>query len=307
MNDNQNSRAYGIIIGLLLVLSAAMGYFFWQKSRDYVRESTKMAAEKVQLEAAKASVEHSLDSLATSYADVRTENETLRGQVTTTAALIQQKDAVIRQIKTNTTSDLQNLRDQVSTLEKTKIEYETIISTLRGENDALKAENQRLTGENAELKGNNTALNSQVEGLAKKLEEQIRKTQSATFKASSFRVTPTRKNDRLTAKAKRVRSIDVSFDLADVPVNYQGTQKLYLVITDEKGVPIMSETATKATVHAPAGPVDITAQQLKTVALESMQRLSFNFKFDDRLKSGSYVVAIYSDQGLLGASSFRLS
>ncbi len=307
MSDNQNSRAYGIIIALLLLLSAVMGYFFWQKSRTYVQETAKMELEKQQLELTKAQVEHALDSLSNSYADLRTENETLRGTITSTAALIQEKDAVIRNIKSSTAGDLQHLRDQVSTLEKTRIEYETIISTLKGENDALKAENQRLSGENATLKGSNSALNDQVAVLAKQLEEQIRKTQSATFKASSFRVTPVRRNDRLTAKAKRVRAIDVSFDLADVPANYQGTQKVYLVITDEKGVPIMSEGPTKATVHAPAGAVDITAQQMKTVVLESMQRLSFNFKFDDRLKSGSYVVAIYCDQGLLGASSFRLS
>jgi len=307
MNDNQNSRTYGIIIALLLLLSAVMGYFFWQKSRTYVQETAKMEAEKQQLETEKAQIEHALDSLSSSYADVRTENETLRGTVTSTAALIQEKDAMIRQIKTTSANDVKQLRDQVSTLERTKIEYETIISALRGENDALKAENQRLSGENAELKGNNTALSGKVEGLAKQLEEQIRKTQSATFKASSFRVTPVRRNDKLTAKAKRVRSIDVSFDLADVPANFQGTQKIYLVITDEKGVPIMSEGSTKATVHAPAGAIDITAQQMKTVVLETMQRLSFNFKFDDRLKSGAYVVAIYCDQGLLGASSFKLS
>ncbi|MEO6759581.1 MAG: hypothetical protein ABIO24_09015 [Saprospiraceae bacterium] len=307
MSDNQNSRTYGIVIALLLLLSAAMGYFFWQKSRTYVQENEKMEAEKNQLASDKARIEHSLDSLATSYADLRMENETLRGKITTTAALIQEKDAVIRQIRGTNAADLKQLRDQVGTLEKTKIEYETIISALRGENESLKAENQRLTGENAALKGNNTALNTQVEGLAKQLEEQIRKTQSATFKASSFRVTPTRRNDKLTAKARRVRGIDVSFDLADVPVSYQGTQKLYLVITDEKGNPIIGEGSTKTTVHAPTGPVDITAQQMKAVALETMQRLSFNYKFDERLKSGSYVIAIYCDQGLLGASSFRLS
>ena len=307
MNNAQNSRAYGIVIALLLLLSAAMGYFFWQKTRNYVRESVKTEAEKEQLAADKARIEKSLDSLATSYADVRTENETLRGKLTTTAVLIQQKDAVIRQIRNTLTNDLQQLRNQVDTLSKTKIEYETIILALKGENESLKEENKRLTGEVTVLKGNNTALSGQVEGLAKKLEEQIRKTQSATFKASSFRVTPSRRNDRLTARAKRVRTMEVSFDLADVPANFQGTQKIYLVITDENGVPIWSETPVKATVHAPAGPVDITAQQIKTVVLEGMQRLSFTHKFDNRLRSGAYVVAIYCDQGLLGASSFRLS
>lgn len=307
MNDNQNSRVYSIVIASLLVLSAALGYFFWQKSRTYLQETEKLEKEKVELAAAKANVEHSLDSLANSYADLRTENETLSGKITTTAALIQQKESIIRNIRTASAKDVAELRTQVSTLEKTKIEYETIILALRGENDALKDENKRLTGEVLNLRGSNDALSGKVEGLAKQLEEQIRKTQSAIFKASSFRVTPTRRNDKLTTKAKRVRAIDVSFDLANVPVTYQGTQKVYLVITDEKGQTIICEAPVKATVHAPTGPIDITAQQIKTVVLTEVQRLSFSYKFDDRLKSGAYVVAIYSDQGLLGASSFRLS
>lgn len=307
MYNNQNSRAYGIVIALLLLLSAGMGYFFWQKSRNYVQENAKAEAEKVQLAATKASIANTLDSLANSYADVRTENETLRGKVTTTAALILQKDAVILQIRNTLTNDLQQLRNQVDTLSKTKIEYETIITALRSENESLKDENRRLTGEVSQLKGNNIALNVQLDALAKKLEEQIHKTQSATFKASAFRVTPSRRNDRLTARARRVRAIDVSFDLADVPVSFQGNQKVYMVITDEKGIPIPSDVPVKITVHPATGPVDITAQQVRMVALKDMNRLTFNHKFDNRLRSGAYVVAIYCDQGLLGASSFRLA
>ena len=66
MNDNQNSRTYGIVIALLLLLSSALGYFFWQKSRTYLHESEKMEAEKVQLVAEKSNIDRSLDSLANS-------------------------------------------------------------------------------------------------------------------------------------------------------------------------------------------------------------------------------------------------
>lgn len=307
MNENQNSRTYGIVIAALLVFSAALGYFFWQKSRSYLLEAEKMETEKVQLATAKSSIGQSLDSLSNSYADLRTENETLSGKITTTAALIQQKEGIIRDIRLASAKDIQELRDQVNTLARTKIEYETIISAIKGENDGLKDENKRLSSEVSDLKGSNTALSGKVEGLAQQLEEQIRKTQSATFRASSFRVTATRRKDKLTTKARRVRTIDVSFDLTNVPTNYQGAQKLYLVITDENGTAIIGEGLLKATVYPPTGPIEITAQQVKTAVLEEVQRLSFNYKFDDRLKSGTYVVAIYSDQGLLGAASFRLS
>ena len=112
---------------------------------------------------------------------------------------------------------------------------------------------------------------------------------------------------QLKQLASQVQGARVSFDLADVPQTFQGQQKIYLVITDDKGNPISSKNPTKATVYAPSGPVEIMAQQLKDVEIVHTQRLSFNHKFDDRLKSGNYVVAIYCDKGLLGASSFKLA
>lgn len=307
MSDNQNSRIYGILVTVLLLLAAGLGFFFWQKSKNYLAENQKLEAERQQLEVSKANIESELDSLANAYSSLRTENENLQGRVTSTAELIAQKESQIRKIKASSAKDLESLRGQVASLEKTKIEYETIVTALRTENADLKKENDRLTGENTQLKGANTELSGQVQDLAKQLEDQIRKTQSAVFKATSFRVELERRNDKLTTKARRVREIFVSFDLADVPQAYQGQQKLYLVITDDKGNAIICQSPTKTTVYAPSGPVEITAQQVKEVVLENTQRQSFNYKFDERLKSGSYVVAIYCEKGLLGASSFRLS
>lgn len=307
MSDNQNSRAYGIVIALLLLLAAGIGYFFWQKSQKYLAESERIEAEKIQLETQKTGIEHSLDSLSMAYSDLRTENETLKGTVTTTAAQVEQKEVVIKQIKAESAKDVDALRKQVADLQRVKIELETIIATLRAETEQLKEENKRLAGENEQLKGEKAELSGQMQDLAKQLEEQIRKTQSATFKATSFRVVPARRNDKQTIKARKTRSIEISFDLADVPQAFQGPQKLYMVITDDKGNPIPSDNPTKATVYAPTGPVEILAQEVKAVALENTQRMSFAHKFDDRLKSGGYVVAIYCDKGLLGASSFKLS
>lgn len=307
MSDNQNSRIYGIIITVLLALAAGLGFFFWQKSKNYLVENQKIEMERQDLEKQKAAVEASLDSLSTAYADLRTENENLQGKVTSTAAIVAQKEIVIRQIKAAGAKDLEGLRGQVASLQKTKIEYETIISTLQNENAQLKAENERLTGENTDLKGQKTELEGKVTDLGKQLEEQIRKTQSATFKATSFRVELERRNDKLTSRARKAREIFVSFDLADVPEPFHGAQKLYLVVTDDKGNPIISSNPTKATVYAPTGPVEVISQMVKSVVLEKTQRESFNYKFDERLKSGNYVVAIYCDKGLLGASTFRLT
>ncbi len=307
MSNNQNSSVYGIVITILLMLAAGLGFFFWQKSKTFLVQTEKIKVEQKALETEKMDIERSLDSLSNAYSALRTENESLQGRVNATAQLVQEKEEAIKQIKNVSAKDIQELRAQMAELKKAKIEIETIVATISAENEALKLENKRLTEENGQLKGSNTELTGQVQDLAKQLEEQIRKTQSATFKATAFSVQLERRNDKLTTRAKKAREIFVSFDLADVPKTFQGQQKIYMVITDDKGNPISSKNPTKATVYAPSGPVEIMAQQIKEVEIDITQRLSFSHKFDDRLKSGNYVIAIYCDKGLLGASSFRLA
>ena len=307
MSDNQNSRIYGIIIAILLLLSATLGWFFWQKSRA-LKEVSKEKEELVTaLTAEKERLSLELDSLSLAYSDLRVENENLQGEVTASAEMVQKKEIVIKQIKAQSTKDLQTLRNQLAEMQKVKSDMEQIINNLRLENQQLRSENERLATENTDLKGQNTQLNSKVTDLAKQLEDQIRKTQSATFRATAFRVEVERKSEKLTTKARRAKGLLVTFDLAEVPAAFQGPQKLYLVITDDKGNPIPSTNPVKATVYAPTGPIEIIAQELKGVNLETTQRLSFSHKFDDRLKAGNYVVGIYCDKGLLGASSFRVS
>lgn len=305
--NNQNSRITSIILAVLLALTTGASIFFWKKSSDAGLENNRLSENVESLEQEKANLERALDSLSISFGNLQTENEDLSGKVTSSANLIAQKDAAIKKIKAQNNRELSELRTQVEELRHLKIEYETLITALQVENEQLKAENQRLTAENQELQNENTDLTGQVGDLAKKLEEQIRKTQSAKFKATSFRVEIGRKNDKQTVRAKKAREITVSFDLADVPSAYHGDQHLYLAITDENGKPITSTKPIKTTVEAPSGSIAIEAQQVKAVSLGETQRLSFTYKLDERLKRGNYVAAIYCNVGLLGASSFRLN
>lgn len=306
-NIRISKTAFYVTTGILLLLAIGTGIYFWQQSRSLGDQNDALESTLQALELEKSRMEGQLDSLTVSYDLLRSENEDLRGKESTTAVLIAQKDASIKKIRSQTRRDLESLRRQLEELGRIKIEYETVIATLRSENDQLRLENERLSGENSQLRTENAGLNDKMDHLAKKLEDQIRQTQSARFKATSFRVEVARRNEKLTSRARKAREILVSFDLADVPQEYQGGQKLYLSITDDRGVPVSANGAVTASVTAPAGPLSVIAQQTKAVSLKDTQRLSFSYKFDDRLKSGNYVVAIYCDTGLLGAASFRLT
>jgi hypothetical protein len=306
-NQNQGLRIYAIAMTVLFLLSAIGAFTFWKKSGGYLLETKEQRASLDSLNRLKADLELNLSQLQTSFDSLRTENEELEGKATASAELVAQKQAQIIKLKQQSATDLVSLRAQVEGLQKAKTEYETIVAVLRAENNQLKAENEALKAENSELKGSNEQLTDQVGDLAKKLEEQIRKTQSASFKASSFRVEVGRKNDKMTTRAKKARELNISFDLADVPESFQGIHKLYLSITDENGKPIAAVNPSNVTVHGPTGDIPIIALQTRPVNLGPTQRLSFNYKVEDKLSAGNYVAAIYCDKGLLGASSFRLA
>ncbi|MBU6340258.1 MAG: hypothetical protein KGS48_02080 [Bacteroidetes bacterium] len=300
-------RTYAIIITILFLISAIAAFSLWRQSSGFMQKNKEQQVTIDSLLSVKTRLETTLDSLKTAFADLKTENETLEGRTSVTSDLIAMKEASLKKLKAQSSRTIQELRLQIEALQKTKTEYETVIAVLRAENEQLKAENAALKAENTTLKGEKDQLAVQVDDLAKKLEEQIRRTQSATFKASSFRVEVARRGDKLTARAKKARELNISFDLADVPKPYQGIQKLYLSITDANGKPISTANPTNVTVHAPSGDVPVIALQTRPVNLASTQRLSFNYKLEEKLAAGNYVAAIYCDKGLLGASSFRLT
>jgi|GEM_PF-249731 len=307
-NNAANKQRAGLIIALLLlVLSIGASLYFWNKSNNMGHQNTQLSENVQTLEAEKTRLQQELDSLSLSYGQLNSEYQDLLGKDASTTEMIAQKDALIKKIKLQNKREVATLQVQIEDLRRLKIEYQTLVSALQTENTQLKAENQQLTEENQQLHSDNSELTGQVGDLAQKLEDQIRKTQSAKFKATAFRVEMGRKNDKQTLRAKKAREINVSFDLVDVPDAYHGDQHLYLAITDENGKPISSAQPVKTTIEAPTGKIQIEAQQVKAVSLGETQRLAFAYKLDERLKKGNYVAAIYCNAGLLGVSRFKLN
>lgn len=286
---------------ILMILAIMSGVWAW--SQLEARRSSEARRQGMVVDSlmqVKGNLETNLDQLETTFAGLTLERDTLAQQLASATNIIAEKETVIKEVKNQQVREETALRAQVQRLQTVKDRYEAIIAVLNQKNAALLAENARLHG-------TADSLSSQISDLGRQLESQVRRTMSAQYKATSFRVELARRNDKLTVRARRTRDLHISFELNDVPAMYQGNQQLYLVITDDKGLPIASKNPVQTMIRTEKGQVAIIAQATQAQNIIENQRIILDYSLEDRLKKGTYVVSVYSDHGLLGVAGFRLT
>ncbi|MBI1224254.1 MAG: hypothetical protein GC192_03370 [Bacteroidetes bacterium] len=297
----------GLLILVILLLLGLIGLGVWgykanSAKNELASQNEELTGQVGDLSGLRDNLQHQVDSLQTAYVTLAEENKNLQGSVDKAESTIASQSAAITKIKKQRASETSNLKSQIEELLKAKMQLEGNIKDLQSENDSLRMVTGQLTNDLATAKGENDALAT----LNKTMQDEMKKLTLANFKASAFRVEVERKRPKATAKAGRARRILISFDLTDVKQQYRGLRPLYLVITDDKGTPIKYANPIQAQVTVNGQTQDIQAVQKKDTDIVENQRLTFTHELEDKLKSGYYRVAVYTDIGLLGAASFRL-
>jgi predicted nucleic acid-binding Zn-ribbon protein len=302
--QNSNSRIPLLLILLLGLGLAGAGWWGVQQKnarRELQTANESMSSELKGMEELKEELAKQVDSLQNAYTTLAGENQNLQGSLSDAQSALARKDAEIRAAKTNRLGEVNGLRGEIQQLLAEKTELESVVNDLREENQTLKERTGQLERDLSVARDENSALAN----LNKTIQGELKRLTLANFKASGFQVEVEGKKPKVTAKSGRARRIKVSFDLVDVPQEYQGLRPLYLSITDDKGTPIAgSNISAKANVNGSR--MDILAVKAKDVSLSATQRLSFSHDLEDKLNDGYYRVSVFTDIGLLGASSFRL-
>lgn len=307
-NNNENTKGLLILAILLALFLLGLGWYAWSLNGDKKELTSQNAAlntEMSELNMLKANLESEVDSLESAFADLAEENQLLEGSLADAEQEIKnQKAATARQRREANAATEENvgLRAEIEALLGAKAELQARINSLQAENEALKFQNEELKGSLDKSQQENAALAA----LNKTIQEEVGRLTLANFKAGAFRVEIKKNNSKATAKSRRARKLAVSFDLTNVPEKYQGVKTLYLVVTDDKGTPIKNSNPINAEVNVNGQAMNISAVKTKEVNIGPSQRLSFDHDLEDKLRTGYYRVAVYTDIGLLGASSVRL-
>ncbi len=301
------------ILGILLAIALlALGYCGIYVSNKHKAEiaglttaNTELSDEIKDLQGLKTGLEKDLQDLQAKYSSLAAENEALQGSVEDAQREINKRKAVIYRLTKSVEAkdgEMASLRAQIEGLLNAKSQLEAEINTLKAENEALKAENTKLAADLATTRDEKAALAR----LNETMEADIANLTLKNFKASGFTVELEKRNKKATAKSRWARKVKVSFDLVDVPEKYHGVRKVYLVITDDTGVPIKKTSPISTKVNINGMEKDIIAVKEQDVDIKESQRLSFSHDLEEKLKKGFYRASVYTDLGLLGTASFRL-
>ena len=303
----------GILVAILLLLFLWTGY----KSYSLGGEVEKMAAKNEQLsaqvgdlEALKMNLQTEIDSLSSAYSSLSEENESLATSLKDEKSRSARRNREIKKLKaaqsdltTKAAADNNNLQSQIANLLAVKSQLEANINNLQSENQSLKDKLGMVEADLGKAKQNNSAL----EALNASMQGEISKLTLSNFKATAFQVdVEKRKASKVTSKSRWAKRIKSSFDLTNVPEKYQGVRPLYLVITDQTSNPIKLDNPIKATVSVNGQDSQILAAESKEVNIKENQRINFSHELDSKLKAGFYRVIVYTDIGVLGASTIRL-
>ncbi len=305
MKSRQIIIILAVLLGIFLILAGWWGFKVAklnEENKTLTGEKSELEEQLGDLEEVKRSLEIEVDSLQEAYLSMAEENEELQGSIASAKNEIIAKNVALRNAKKASSGEINDLKSEIQQLIDIKTTLETSIQEIQSENDSLRNLAGQLERDLASSRQENEELNN----LNQAIQEEVTRLTLENFKASAFQVEIAQKNSKVTSKSRRARNIKVNFDLTNVPDKYQGVRPVYLAITDSKGTPINASNPISTNITVNGQAMDLIAVLEKEVNIEANQRLSFTHDLEEKLKSGVYRAAVYTDIGFLGSSSFTL-
>ncbi|MBV6655899.1 MAG: hypothetical protein KI786_19155 [Mameliella sp.] len=302
MDQKKGMIAAIVILAILFIAAGIWGLNQSNQRKELEGVKAELEGTVEELDGLRTDLLTEVDSLQSEYTLLAEQNGELQGDLAQAQETIAKKEAAIRNIRTKSSSEVNALRAEIQELMELKGELQSNIQELVEENAALRESMGVMENELMASKEEIEQLNT----IRKTIEEENERLTLENFKASAFQVELERGNEKVTSKARRARTIRVSFDLTGVPDDLQGLRTLYLTINDDKGTPISAANPVKAKTIVNNQQMDIIAVKAKDVDIAENQRLSFVYDLEEKLDPGYYRVSIFTEIGMLGSSSIRL-
>jgi predicted RNase H-like nuclease (RuvC/YqgF family) len=300
MTTEQKNQTWAGVATLLLLLALGWGAYKTKVNLGLETQNGTLILRADSLLAAKGQLEKEIIGLSNDLKEVTLKGETLTASLADVNKTLAQKDRLLGKYQKEA-RNTQNLERQVRELEQLKGSLNSQLERLRRENSNLVAENGKLKEQVEQLTTENTDLSKKIAA------KEDASAYMPLLAAESFRAEVLRKNEKLTVKSRRVRQVDISFDLPQ-GLEIQGTQTVYMSLRDTKSSPIRDKNNQSVSIELKNGKtLQVTSQMHKEVDFSKLpQRVNFRYQLEERIKAGYYFVELYTDHAYLGSMQFRV-
>ena len=306
-----NSSTTSILTSLLgVALAASIIFGIWQ-----YRESGSLFADKSSTEFIADSLSNVSSHLQTNVSalqnqleDRNQEYEELQSKYEENNKLLSQKERTSRRYR-GELSTLKAMEKEkaarLALLNQKIVELKTLNNSLEDQLQEIPELNSRLNASAITIKQQNeqfTALNSRFSDLDKEYKSVIYYSPADNFKVKTLKW-----NDRVTAKAKKSRAVQVSFKLPSYTKSESaGTKPVYLTITDKNSEPI-SGVLKNINVMGMQEPVALEVHAVQNIDFtQNPQYVVFSVRFDEKVQPGTYTAKVYTTDDYLGSVIFEL-
>ncbi|MCB0666253.1 MAG: hypothetical protein KDC80_10540 [Saprospiraceae bacterium] len=299
------------VFGILFFVAFVAAIYYGSRTTHLANDKSNLALNLEDLDQQKMKLENDLTVLDSNYQVQISTNDTLSSTLQDRLKEVDKLKARVWSAKQNlakSEEENQAINDKLAQLETLKADLESDIASLNETNEELIATNEEISADLEMSKKQTDDLNTKLTVMTEenqKLVSRLRTLAPAGFIANNFTVTAAKKNDKLTAKANRAETINISFDINDVPQEFQDEEEIYLVLTKSDGQPIQA-LPTKEVEVASVDPVNIKVVDRTKTTLKDRQNIEMSFDADRDLESGLYNVLVYADHGFLGSTTFQL-
>lgn len=297
----------GFIAAIVILALALIGTLVWGVGKN--NEVSELQSDNTEVGEAldamtnlRDNLAREVDSLAGEYDMLASENVELSGELAGAKDELSTARSAVSRAKRNAATEINDLRSQIEALQSAKAGLLSSMDRMQGQNDSLRVRTGMLETDLAQSTSDNEALHN----ITETMQGEIKQLSYENFKATAFQISPEVKRGNPTAKSSRARRIVIDFDVANVPQEFRGVRPVFVVITDETGTPIPRTDYITTTVQLNGKPHNIMPVETREENIGESQRLSFTHTLEDKLDAGYYRLAVYTDIGLLGASTFRL-
>jgi len=291
-----NTLGYKITISVLIIVVVVLAYMLMNQKKEVVTITQTTNIEKNELQS-------ELDSLLAEHERVKAEYGTLSDSLL-------EKDSIIR-LKANEIKKLLSVSSELGAVKQKLFQLQMITKGYERHIDSLYTVNRKLRQENEKIRTDYNLEQQKTADLSKDKEQLNEKISGAAIlKAYKVTATPFKirgeNKEKITDKASRTDKIKVCFTIGENKLVSSGYQRFFVRIA-KPDKSILS--------RGPAYTFQFLGQTLQFSAMET---LNYEGEASDictyyeqpakanDLPKGHYIVSIFTEDRLIGESSFDL-